>query len=184
MSLEVSSLRAVAHPVRLRMLSLLTGVDMSAAEIARELGITQANASYHLRQLAASGHVVEAGTEKIRGGVAKRYTHPWREGAPRPKGGTTDSSLVEVIANELVRRAGLRSPGLALLTDAELWVSPEVWREATDLVHQASSLLHESARRPRSNGSVHVNMTAAMFQMTTGQMTTGQMSAETGERAR
>jgi DNA-binding transcriptional ArsR family regulator len=167
MSLEVSSLRAVAHPVRLRMLSLLTGVEMSAAEVARELGITQPNASYHLRQLAASGHVVEAGTEKIRGGVAKRYTHPWRDGAPWGTGSVTDSSLIEVIANELVRRARQRSPGLGMLSDAELWVSPDVWRQATDLVHQASALLHDNAKPPRSKGAVHVNMTAAMFEMDT-----------------
>jgi len=142
----------------------LTGVEMSAAEVARELDISQANASYHLRQLAASGHVVVASTEKIRGGVAKRYTHPWRDGAPKGKG-LTDNSLIEVIANELVRRAGQRSAGLAMLTDAELWVSPDVWRRATDLVHEASALLHDSSKRPRSKGSVHVNMTAAMFEM-------------------
>jgi hypothetical protein len=147
------------------MLSLLTGEEMSAAEVGRELGITQANASYHLRQLAASGHVVETGTEKIRGGVAKRYTHPWRDAGPKTGRHAGDNSLVEVIANELVRRASERSPGLAMLTDAELWVSPDVWRKATDLVHEASALLHDNAKRPRSKGAVHVNMTAAMFEM-------------------
>ena len=73
----MSSMRATAHPVRLRILSLLTGAEMSAAEIARELGITHANASYHLRFLDETGLVVEAGEEKIRGGVAKRFRHPW-----------------------------------------------------------------------------------------------------------
>ena len=38
-------LRALAHPVRLRILSLLTGADLTAADVARELGITHANAS-------------------------------------------------------------------------------------------------------------------------------------------
>ncbi|TDD23761.1 ArsR family transcriptional regulator, partial [Kribbella turkmenica] len=59
----VKELRATAHPVRLRMLSLLTGTAMSAAEVARELGLTHANASYHLRILLESGTVVEAGEE-------------------------------------------------------------------------------------------------------------------------
>ncbi|MGA9749818.1 MAG: helix-turn-helix domain-containing protein, partial [Nocardioides sp.] len=72
-----SAMRATAHPVRLRMLSILTGAAMSAAELARELEITHANASYHLRLLADAGLVVEAGEEKIRGGVAKRFRHPW-----------------------------------------------------------------------------------------------------------
>jgi hypothetical protein len=52
-----------------------------------------------------------------------------------------------------------------MLTDAELWVSPEVWRTAIELVHQASSSLHENARPPRTKGAVHVNMTAALFEM-------------------
>ena len=70
---QVVSLRALAHPVRLRMLSLLTGAPLSAAEVAREFGLTHANASYHLRQLLAAGQLVDAGQATIRGGRAKRY---------------------------------------------------------------------------------------------------------------
>lgn len=55
-----AELRALAHPLRLRILSLLTGQAMSAAEVARALGCTQANASYHLRLLASIGKVVVA----------------------------------------------------------------------------------------------------------------------------
>ena len=67
---ETAALRAMAHPLRLRMLSLLTGAELSAAEVARELGITHANASYHLRVLLDAGELEVAGEEKIRGGVA------------------------------------------------------------------------------------------------------------------
>ena len=73
---DLKGLRAMAHPVRLRMVSLLTGSAMSAAEVARELGLTHANASYHLRILLDSGEIVEAGEERIRGGVAKKYRYP------------------------------------------------------------------------------------------------------------
>ena len=47
----VARLRAMAHPVRLRILSLLTAEAMSAADVARALDLTHANASYHLRVL-------------------------------------------------------------------------------------------------------------------------------------
>src|SRR6188472_798006 len=70
-----AGLRALAHPVRLRILSLLTGAAMTAADLARELDLTHANASYHLRQLVAAGAVELAGEERIRGGVAKRYRY-------------------------------------------------------------------------------------------------------------
>lgn len=165
----VSSLRATAHPLRLRMLSLLTGAELSAAEVARELDITHANASYHLRVLLEAGVVVVAGEEKIRGGVAKRYRHPWTQEVARPRARASEAereTYLRAMAEELVRRARLRDPGDRLrLTDAELWVSPAVWERVTGLVEEASTLLHAEARPPRTEGTVHVNLTAATFRM-------------------
>lgn len=166
---QVSSLRALAHPVRLQMLSLLTGAEMSASEVARELEISHANASYHLRVLAAAGQLVEAGEEKIRGGVAKKYRHPWQEAGSTKDPTVTDQDrelFIRATAEELVRRyAHRRKLGRSWLTDAEMWVDPEVWREVVGLVERASSLIHDEAKPPRSEGTVHVNMTASLFEM-------------------
>ena len=165
---QVSGLRAIAHPLRLRILSLLTGAEMSAAELARELDITHANASYHLRVLARAGEVVEAGEEKIRGGVAKRYRHPWdRVVASTPSTTDEDRDLyIRATADELVRRFARRKQGgKNHLTDAEMWVTPEVWDEVTSLVERASHLIHAEAKIPRTRGTIHVNMTAAVFEM-------------------
>lgn len=165
---RVSSMRATAHPVRLRILSLLTGAEMSAAELARELGISHANASYHLRTLADSGLVVEAGEEVIRGGVAKRYRHPWdTEDMTGPKPTPADiEQFVHVMTQELNRRFLERVPGTRTnLCDAELWVTPEVFEEVGRLVTEASNLLHGQAQPPRTPGTVHVNLTTAAFRM-------------------
>jgi len=165
---DVSSLRAVAHPVRLRILSLLTGTEMSAAEIARELDLTHANASYHLRVLADAGEVVEAGEEKIRGGVARRYRHPWDRVRPSPAAGpgARGQEHVRALAEELVRRFGRRNDRTrAQLTDAELWVTPEVWEQVTSLVAEAGRLLHAEAAPPRTPGTLHVNLSTALFEM-------------------
>ena len=126
---EKAALRALAHPVRLRIMSRLTGASMTAAEIARELGLTHANASYHLRSLHTSGLIVIAGEEKIRGGVAKRYRYQ----APREADGgqgpaPTDEQLrveYSAIAHELIRRAQASrpGPGAKLVVDAELWIA-------------------------------------------------------------
>ena len=162
---EISALRAGAHPLRLRILSLLTGAEMSAAEVARELDITHANASYHLRVLLEAGAVVVASEEKIRGGVAKRYRHPWEVTERKASPGDQDV-IVRAVAEELVRRAGQRERGTRqLFADAELWVSPEVWERVEGLVRQASELVHAEAKPPRSPGTVHVNLTAATFRM-------------------
>jgi DNA-binding transcriptional ArsR family regulator len=160
-------LRASAHPLRLRILSILTGTSMSAAELARELGTTQANASYHLRVLAQAGEVVPDGEESIRGGVAKRYRHPWRElrdDKDRPVGDMDQH--VRAMGQELRRRYASRKPRTSsVMADAEMWVSPETWAEVHRLVREASTLIHAEARAPRSEGSMHVNLQVAAFQM-------------------
>ena len=171
-----SALRAVAHPMRLQILSLLTGAELSAAEVAREIGLTHANASYHLRVLAEAGEVVVAGEEKIRGGVAKRYRHPWdrrrdgegRRRAHKQRTSAADQEMyVRALAEELVRRSRLRKSGTPqYLTDAEMWVAPDVWQQVTALVREASRLMHAEAQPPRTQGTVHVNLTAALFEMT------------------
>ncbi|WNM25762.1 winged helix-turn-helix domain-containing protein [Demequina capsici] len=59
-------LRALAHPVRFALLDLLAEGPKTATECAELLGETPANCSYHLRQLAKYGHVIEAGGGKGR----------------------------------------------------------------------------------------------------------------------
>ena len=167
---DVISLRAVAHPARLRILSLLTGTAMSAAEVARELGLTHANASYHLRVLADAGELVEAGEEKIRGGVAKRYRHPWAQeragDRSRPADRQSRELYLRAIAEEMVRRFRHRRPRTrAHLTDAEMWVTPEVWRRVTALVAEAAELVHAEAQPPRTPGTLHVNLDTVLFEM-------------------
>ena len=57
-------LRAIAHPVRNRILNeLAAGGPMRAADVAREMGIPANQASFHLRQLAKYGLVEEAPEE-------------------------------------------------------------------------------------------------------------------------
>jgi DNA-binding transcriptional ArsR family regulator len=171
---QISAMRAVAHPVRLRMLSLLTGAAMSAAEVARELDLTHANASYHLRLLADAGEIVVDGEEKVRGGTAKRYRYPHERdlaplapGAPHPTVDPEHRALyVRAIGTELERRTLAREPGTrGSSSDLEGWVDPAAWEEAAALVERASALLHQANRPPRTEGTVHVSFTAIAFQM-------------------
>lgn len=170
MSLDVKGFRAIAHPVRLQMLSLLTGAAMSAAELARELGISQANASYHLRTLHAAGLVHEVGRETVRGGVAKRYRyvvdeHQGRDQrrAPHPEGVRL---YAEAIAAELVRRSAYRrADSRTTSADADLWVEPQVWVEVCDRVGEAMRDLHTAAKPPRTEGTQRVSTSVMLFAM-------------------
>ena len=59
-SLGATEVRALAHPLRLRMLdSLADGRSATASVFARELGESSGATSYHLRALAAAGMIVE-----------------------------------------------------------------------------------------------------------------------------
>ena len=163
---EKAALRAMAHPVRLRMMSLLTAAPMTAAEVARELGLTHANASYHLRNLLAAGLILVDGEEKIRGGVAKRYRYE----AGNNRGPRPDEQVrleYAAVAHELIRRTqqGNFPAGPKLLADAELWVDPEKWTELRKRVNDALIELHRIAQPPRTPGTIRTSTTAAMFRM-------------------
>ena len=166
----VSALRAVAHPVRLQMLSLLTGTEMSAAEVARELDLTHANASYHLRVLLDADEIVVAGEEKIRGGVAKRYRYPHERQGVRPDAGRPSADdqvfYARAVGLELERRLQHRAPGPSPHSDLEGWVPPETWERANALLMEAAMLLHDANQAPRSPGTIHVSQTVWAFRMT------------------
>lgn len=172
-------LRATAHPVRLQMLSLLTGAELSTAEVARELDLTHANASYHLRVLLDAGQLEVAGEEKIRGGVARRYRHrpapaddrPARRSPTAAQRASAESRrseqahFVRVLADQMVSRQARAAIAPALFTDAELWVSDEVEERVDALLRQASALLHDEAQPPRTEGTRRRNLTIGWFEM-------------------
>jgi DNA-binding transcriptional ArsR family regulator len=165
---ETSGLRALAHPVRLQILSLLTGAPMTAAEVARELDLTHANASYHLRQLHAAGAIEIVGAERIRGGVAKRYRYEAERKPPGRRENQTDQRLFfAALAAELRRRsADIRADRRKHVTDAELWVEPQTWAEIRERIGAASTDLHRAAQPPRTPGTIRVSATIALFEMT------------------
>ncbi|YAL83613.1 ArsR/SmtB family transcription factor [Dermacoccaceae bacterium W4C1] len=183
---QMRRLRAAAHPVRLRILSLLTGAELSASEVARQLGITQANASYHLRLLEQADKIEVTGTEKIRGGVAKKYRYAEGtagvEALDRPTsgrrqvadGGASDARAmeallpqVEALSVELARRAaqsGIHDGVTAsVLFDLDTWMEPEAWREVLGLLIQAGKIAHTHARPVGAPGAVPVSATALAF---------------------
>jgi DNA-binding transcriptional ArsR family regulator len=69
---DPGTLRALAHPVRLRLLDeLIAAGTATATELAQRVGESPANCSWHLRRLARYGFVAEAG-----GGRGRQ--RPWR----------------------------------------------------------------------------------------------------------
>lgn len=167
---NLALLRAMAHPLRLRILSLVTGQAMSAAELARALGCTQANASYHLRVLATVGQVETAERVTIRGGQAVRFRYAGRVEDRRGRPLAVEDHLLfaSALGRELERRTALRDRrAMGAATDAELWVRPEHWEEFRAAVMDASRRLHSRARAAGAPGTVKTSTTISLFRMLT-----------------
>jgi DNA-binding transcriptional ArsR family regulator len=166
---SIAQLRAIAHPLRLRMQSMLTAEAMSAAEVARALDITHANASYHLRLLLDAGELVVEGEEKIRGGVAKRYRYDATRDVAGRLGEVDDRiAHARAMAVEVERRLLDAARGSGSFSDLEAWVPVETWHRALDLMYEASLLLHAAARPAGTPDTVHVSATTNAFTMAGG----------------
>ncbi|WP_326640532.1 helix-turn-helix domain-containing protein [Nonomuraea fuscirosea] len=104
---DPAALRAFAHPVRLALHELLMRAGaMTAADAAREVGVSQALASYHLRQLARYGLVeqAEARDERERPWKATSLTQSWSDTGTDPETSAARGLLEQVMAERALGR--------------------------------------------------------------------------------
>ncbi|GAA3539553.1 helix-turn-helix domain-containing protein [Nonomuraea rosea] len=104
--LDAAAMRAFAHPVRLALHELLMRAgSLTAAEAAREVGVSQALASYHLRQLAKYGLVTQAEPrdERERPWKATESRQDWGDTAG-PESTAAQSLLEQVMAERALAR--------------------------------------------------------------------------------
>jgi DNA-binding transcriptional ArsR family regulator len=166
MSLEVEGrrrLRALSHPLRLRILALVAGPPMSSAELARELDMSHAAVSFHVRQLVAAGYLELAETRSVRGGQERRY----RQRVIRGSEWVPEDSrlMVSAIAEELTRRVADGSETWKLFADAEMWIDREVWDDVRGRIAVAMKDLDDAAAAPHTDGTVHVSGTTLFFEL-------------------
>lgn len=135
---SAAEMRALAHPVRLRLLDLLGSEGaFTASEAGRRLDETPANVSWHLRQLAKHGFVRQSeGPGRAR---------PWRYVAQSLMFGddAEDSTLSTALTDILydrelqVLRASMRNQEKEDVR----------WRDATSVVQSRLWMTHEEAER-------------------------------------
>jgi DNA-binding transcriptional ArsR family regulator len=170
MSLEIQQelipLRAMAHPLRLQILSLTTGAALSAAELAEELGIAHAAASYHARQLAEAGLLQVVEDEGQRTGPGRppvRYRYDYRRGGHLDRS-TGEEALWAATAQDMQRRIRARTRH-HVGADGEVWLASEDFEEVCELAARISDLMHERAQRPRAEGAVHASVSVYAFEL-------------------
>lgn len=126
--LTARNLRGVAHPLRVRMLTILrTEGPATATTLARRLDQNTGATSYHLRQLAEYGFIVEAPS---RGGRRERW---WQ--AAHANTVVADDSVLsrdEGLGTAYLQALGrVWSDAMTTAIDATASLPPE-WRDAQD----------------------------------------------------
>ena len=141
-----AALRALAHPVRLRMLGLLRiEGPATATALAMRLGLNTGATSYHLRQLAQHGFIVE---DSERGNARDRWwraVHQSTTTGPEPPG---DHEAAEVLDAYLQSVAVVLTGQLQRAME-ERPLLPEAWRNASEFSDYVLRLTPARARRMR-----------------------------------
>ncbi|MFE0375556.1 helix-turn-helix domain-containing protein [Streptomyces inhibens] len=125
-TMDARSLRGLAHPLRMRILELLTldGPD-TATGLGRRLGENTGTVSWHLRHLADHGFIAEEtgrGTRRERWWQAVRVSH--RLNTTEFRDDPDTQGALSVYLDEIVRR-GFHQVATYLAEDWDL-----VWRDA------------------------------------------------------
>ncbi len=118
---DPQALRALAHPIRLDLIEVLTALGpATAARCARQLGTSQASCSFHLRQLARYGLVEQAPD------TGDRRERPWRLVAVEQSWSADAGPAGEQLEQVFVQREADRiRHGLRGRAD-----QPPAWRDA------------------------------------------------------
>jgi len=173
--LTPASLKALAHPVRVQLLSALRQHGPSTATaLAARTGESSGTTSYHLRQLAAAGFVVE---DEGRGNARERWWRAAQDSTRLETDRMDDDPETSAAVDTFLAAVG-RTHATRLehwLRTARAW--PKRWWQVTDLSDYRLSLtpaeldrlnrqleeVVESYRRPAKKGDEQVLVQVQSF---------------------
>jgi DNA-binding transcriptional ArsR family regulator len=139
---DIAGLRALSHPVRLRMLGLLrTEGPATATSLAQRLGLNTGATSYHLRQLAQHGFVVDdesRGNGRDRWWKAAHQSTVTGDMPERPEDKEALDAYMQTVAVIYTQQLQAAVEEMSLL--------PLPWREASTLSDYHVRLTAEHAR--------------------------------------
>lgn len=173
--LDTASLRVLAHPLRLNVLTLLRERGPSTAtRIADELGINPGSASYHLRRLASGGLIVEesdrgTGRERWWRSAHRQSIHdPAAAPAEQREAGRAYTHAVALSAADRLRRAAHEVPLLpqewldvTTYSDFLLYLTPDgVDRMRAEIFEVISRYRHEEGEAPEGFSPVALQVQA------------------------
>jgi len=162
-------LRALSHPLRLRILGMVTARPVSATEVAQAAGVAHAAASYHLRQLARAG-LLRSAPEPTVGTQHGRRGRPQQRYTMRPEAfGRLAPPAVRLLERQLLSELGrkLAQTGTRRMTDAEVWLMPADVRRLRMLTAEVDRIVHSNSLPPGTSRSKHVSLTSVLLEYPT-----------------
>ncbi|MFL5897088.1 MAG: winged helix-turn-helix domain-containing protein [Solirubrobacterales bacterium] len=175
---EPRALRALAHPIRLELISLLRrGGPLTATQAGERIGESAASCSFHLRQLAKYGLVEEAGggRGRERPWQATAISTEWAARGSDEEADAAGAMLSRVVverylqsAMDWLERRGGEAPewvDAAGMSDALVYMTPE---ELGELGREIGALLEPYLKRledrqPPVQGARPVNVIGLAF---------------------
>ena len=169
--------RALAHPMRLEILSIVEKRTASPKEIAREIGAPLTHVSYHVRQLAQLGLIKLERTTPRRGAVEHHYSmeaapsiseDAWRSAPEIAKQALVGATLGHVSdkVNAAAAEAGFSRKG-AQLQRLTLELDDEGWDEASRameaLVSDLERIGKDATKRRKRDHDGQASATAVLM---------------------
>ena len=166
--------KALAHPLRIRMLTVLNQRVASPSELAGELDEPIGNVSYHMRTLADLGMVELVRTEPRRGAVEHYYRAIERPHLPAQDWATLPASVRRSFSDATGRQvlddftAAARSGGFerdgARLNRLELKLDEKGWSEVGKLLDDLSQRIEKIAAKAKDRkGGDEMTASAVMM---------------------
>jgi DNA-binding transcriptional ArsR family regulator len=175
-------MKALSHPLRVRMLTLLYQKVASPSELADELDEPLGNVSYHMRFLADLDMVKLVRTEPRRGAVEHYYEalepplisdDDWAQLPVALRRSLSDSALTD-IARELrgaaktggFDRENIHVSRLSLMLDQEAW--DELSALLSDVMDRARAIQEQSNRRRKGSEPAGIPTAVVLMQFESG----------------
>ena len=125
---DIAGLRALSHPVRLRVLTLLRGEGpATATTLAARLDLNTGATSYHLRQLAQHGFIEE---DTERGNARDRW---WRAVHESTRTDFREKGIVDSDVEAYLTTVALTYADRMRAAVSEMQFLPEAWRSSGTL---------------------------------------------------
>ena len=154
-------LKALGHPLRVRILALLEEETSSPVQLAKKLGASLGTVAYHVRTLHELGLLEDVGTTPRRGAVEHHYKavprprvsgEAWENASPVTKQAMTDATLLQILDYcRIAAAAGGFDRGEAVVSRTALKLDERGWKELSDafstLLASMESVAAQAAER-------------------------------------